>query len=158
MADYIGLRCKVIIKPEYREALQELHNETYYDWSEAPFDFMREYGKRRNADGIPTAPLSYMPDSWEEPNQTATLYEGAPSDGFDRSFDLETGYWSFQCSLTNRDQEIETFLNVVLSVIAQEILHLEIYEENAEYGKLYGLVNSEIILTNPQGVKYTPRL
>ncbi|MHB0943297.1 hypothetical protein ACYCSU_16740 [Paenibacillus sp. ALE1] len=147
MGMYTGMRCKVVIKPEYREELEFLHNESQYEWSESNYSFMQEFGKLYRATFIPCGVLSYMPDSWEDSNECAT-------DGFERTFDKKTGYWTFQCSLKNYDNEIEIFFENVLSKIAEQVIHLEYFYEEWEKSVLFDLADGQIVESKKEGIKY----
>lgn len=151
MGMYTGLRCKVIVKPEYRDEMDYLHNVVYYDWSESNLDFMREYGKVPRATFIPYGDLCYMPDSWED-KITETL--SVATDGFNLKFDPATGLWTFQCSLINSCDTIEHFFELVLRRIAEKVIHLEYYYEEWEKSKFYDLVDGKIVESSREGIKY----
>lgn len=155
MGMYTGLRCKVIIKPEYREEMKYLH-EIDYEWEDSNLDFMKEYAEGDGrATFIPRGSLSYMPDAWEE--DPRSLFSPA-TDGFDRKFDPETGLWTFQCSLKNYDDTIENFLDNVLSRITEEVIHLEYYYEEWSRSRMLFLDDGEISINlDPNsGVVYRP--
>jgi hypothetical protein len=141
MGMYTGLRCKVVIKPEYRDEIKRM-DELDYEWSESNIDFLKEYSTYSRATFIPCGALSYMPDEWEE------------STDFNRNFDFETGVWTFQCSLKNYDNTIEHFLHFILTKLISEIIHLEKYYETSDYGILYELQEGNIFRSNNE-VIYT---
>jgi len=148
MGMYTGLRCKVIIKPEYIVEFVRLHSkEVYYDWSTSNIDFLKEYYEYPRADWVPNGCLSYMPVEWEDSEKKAT-------DGFDTKFESETGLWSFQCSLKNYDDTIEYFFEHVLSKVTQEVIHLEYYYEEWTRSKFYELINGKIVESDKEGIKY----
>lgn len=158
MGMYTGLRCKVVIKSEYREEFELLHKELGYEWSESNFDFLSEYGGYSRATFIPCGGLSYMPDEWED---TPLNSDGRPdwakstaTDGFERSFDKETGLWSFQCSLKNYDRTIEYFFENVLNKVTEKVIHLEYFYEESSRSYFYELVNGKIIESNKAGIQY----
>jgi hypothetical protein len=114
MGSYTGIRCKVIIKSEYRNELGILHSELNYEWSESNIDFIREFGNKFNRSVfIPCGALCYMPDEWEyvpvDENGKPDWEKAKATDGFDKKFDYKTGIWTFQCSLKNYNNEIEFF-------------------------------------------------
>lgn len=155
MGMYTGLRCKVIIKEEYREMIEEIM-ERDLEWSDFvdEFDFLSEYAQMSRASFIPFGSLAYMPDEWElNPNDYAC---DKATEGFDREFNKETGYWAFQCSLKNYESEIETFLDTVLSVIAEKVIHLEKHYEEWASSEGYDLVNGKIEFVKPEFVIYRP--
>src|SRR5690554_2640406 len=124
MGMYTGIRCKVIIKPEYREEFENLSS-IHYEWEESSREFLKEYGKYNRAAFIPRGSLSYMPDEWEDvpkkEDGTNDWMNAVATDGFERSYDLETGLWTFQCSLKNYESTIQYFFENVLSKVAEEI-------------------------------------
>lgn len=140
MGMYTGLRVKVMIKEEYRPMIQEINEG--YEWMDFTdqFPFLKEFAFLGRAGFIPGGVLSYMPDSWEKgnfPNQT-------PTDGFENNFDMGTGFWTFQCSLKNYENEIQQFLESVLSVIISESEHIEVLYEEWEESILYEFVEGKI--------------
>jgi hypothetical protein len=158
MGMYTGLRCKVIIKPEYREEFGLLHNKLGYEWAKSKFGFMREFGQLSRASFIPRGALSYMPDSWENvPKKANGDYDwmnATDTDGFERQFNTETGYWAFQCSLKNYEDEIENFFENVLGNIAEEVIHLEYYYEEWESSTFYKLVDGKIVESEQERITY----
>lgn len=157
MGMYTGLRCKVIIKPEYRDELEAMHK-LNYEWTRSNIDFIREYGDYSRADFIPRGMLSYMPDSWEitpkKEDGSEDWNNAKDADGFEISFDKITGLWSFQCSLKNYDDTIEYFIDKVLSEIAESVKHLEYYYEEWDHSVLYELVDGKIVKSEREGIDY----
>ena len=150
MGMYTGLRCKVIVKPEFREMIQEIHDGG--DWGDfvEEFPFLTEYAKQDRAEFIPRGSLSYMPDEWEKgvfPNQTAT-------DDFERNIDMETGLWTFQCSLKNYKQEIEQFFKEVLPNLIESAEHIEYYYEEWTWSIFYEFVDGLIVRSDREGNLY----
>lgn len=144
MGMYTGLRCKVIIKPEYREEMKRM-DDIDYEWGESDLDFLKEfYETFSRAMLIPCGALAYMPDSWEgSPYNSYGI--GVPTDGFDRNFDYETGLWTFQCSLKNYENEIEYFIKNILTQIVEKVIHLEYYYEEWSNSVMYDIVDGKII-------------
>lgn len=140
MGMYTGLRMKVTVKDEYRQMIKEINEGA--DWSdfEEQFPFLTSYAKQDRAEFIPRGGLCYMPSRWETgeyPNQVAT-------DGFERNIDIETGYWTFQCSLKNYEGEIEQFFKEVLPKIISEAEHIEYRYEEWGSSVLYELISGEV--------------
>lgn len=144
MGMYTGVRCKVIIKPEYRDEIERLSKD-HYNWADSKIDFMKEYGQDYRATFIPLGALAYMPNSWE--------IDGRATDDFERSFNKEIGLWTFQCSLKNYEHTIEHFFEDVLAKIAQEIIHLEYYYEEWISSWMYDLKGNKIVRSGI-GIKY----
>lgn len=88
-----------------------------------------------------------MPSTWTDKSDNAT-------DGFENKLDSDTGCWSFQCSLKNYDDTIEYFFKPVLCKIANDIIHLETFQENSTYSISYKLENNKIVMDNWEFVKY----
>lgn len=150
MGMYTGLRFKGYVKEEYRQMIQEINGDG--EWSEfiKQFPFLKDYASQDRAEFIPRGALSYMPDSWEAgifPNQIDT-------DGFERNIHLETGYWTFQCSLKNYNEEIEQFFSEVLPKIIDSAVHIEYFYEEWDRSIFYELKDGGIIESDQQGILY----
>lgn len=126
---YTGLRARVKIKPEYRNAMHKL----YHPDSDHAVGFWRvladdelpnlaEWKKVKYHDFIPAGcVVAYMPDDFGEPFGK----EGG------HSFDGE--WWTFSCSLKNYGNEIQTFFDLILKNIVEEIDYCQrLYEEYYE--------------------------
>lgn len=141
MGMYTGLRVKVTVKEEYREMIDDINDGASWSDYTKQFSFLADYAKQGRAEFIPRGSLSYMPDCWE----VGDFPNSYPSDGFNRSINLETGYWTFQCSLKNYESEIEQFLEEILPFIISSSEHIEyLYEEDYE-GTLYELKEGKIV-------------
>jgi hypothetical protein len=153
MGMYTGLRCKVIVKPEYREEMKHIAEQDY-EWSESNLDFMKKYDEEHSrATFIPRGALSYMPRSWEEGPFGGSGFGGKATDGFERNFDPETGLWTFQCSLKNYEDTIEYFMDHVLSRISEKVIHLEYYYEEWDKSIMYDIVDGKVIELD-KGISY----
>jgi hypothetical protein len=80
-------------------------------------------------------------------------YMQVATDGFERSYNEETGYWAFQCSLKNYGCEIEQFFEL-LPYFIESIEHLEYFYEEDDYSQRFELVNGEVVRTNVEFIKY----
>lgn len=137
---YTGLRIKVTVKKDFYEMINEINNEEadFCDYVDQ-FPFLTNFTKLKRSEQIPSGISAYLPNDWEEgeyPNER-------PTDGFERKFDIETGSWTFQCSLKNYDGVIEYFFNDVLANIIQSADHIESKQE-CEESILYQFINGEI--------------
>lgn len=153
MGMYTGLRCKVIIKPEFRPLIKKMMDERL-DWEDiaGDYSFIKEFSTGFRADFIPYGGLSYMPDEWEtNPNDWKN---SEATDGFERQFDGNTGYWAFQCSLKNYENDIERFFELILENIAEKVIHLEYYYEEWTRSVFYELVDGKITRSEREGIKY----
>lgn len=137
---YTGIRIKVTVKEKYRSMVRDINDgEEWLAFAEQ-FPFLRDYAKQSRAEFIPGGALCYMPNDWEigeSPMQSA-------ADGFDRSFDMATGKWAFQCSLKNYNEEIEQFFREVLPELISEAAHIEYYYEEWDSSHLYAFVDGEL--------------
>ena len=165
MGMYTGLRFKAIIKEEYREAINELmERDTMESWLDTTegypeMEFAKEYAEMSRSDFIPFGSLAYMPDEWEElidesKGKQWNNYKAAK--GWEREFNIDTGYWQFQCSLKNYGSEIEKFLKDVASVIVKKAIHVEVHYEEDRYGRLHELVDGEWVENESKSVDYRP--
>jgi len=141
MGTYTGLRCKVIVKENYRQLIDYITN--VGDWSDIiGIPFVEEFAKLNRSVFIPHGVLEYMPDSWEE------------STDFSNDFNNESGLWVFQCSLKNYDNEIEQFFKLVLENIVDRIIHLETFHEEDMYSKRWDFIEGKICCVDHQFINY----
>lgn len=150
MGMYTGLRFKGIVKKEFRKEFEDIALDG--DWKESNDNVFKEFGNVSRASFIPCGALAYMPDEWE----TAPYNEygdGVPTDGFDRTYDEETGRWTFQCSLKNYNDTIEEFLKIVPYFI-EEVEHAEVYYEEWRYSERYDLIDGTMLMTDDKFVEY----
>lgn len=144
---YTGIRFKGIVKLEFRKEIIGIA--MFGEWENTKPDFFREFGKLERSSFIPRGGLSYMPSEWEEgtfPNQRAT-------DGFNKTYDEHTGYWSFQCSLKNYESEIEKFFEIIPKFI-EKIEHLEYYYEEWKFSERYDIVDGKVKMVDGQFIRY----
>lgn len=153
MGMYTGIRFKGYIKPEFRSTFEPIVKGGA--WENSNDAVLSEFGKLRRARYIPCGSLEYMPSEWEEeindnkyphPVRRAT-------EGFERTWDVTSGYWAFQASLKNYEGEIESWLDI-LPHFVEEIVHLEIFYEQWEYSQRYALVRNTVILMNDKYRRY----
>ena len=150
MGMYTGLRFKGVVKEEFRKDFEDIALSG--DWAESNNEVFRQFGGVSRASFIPCGALAYMPDEWEtEPFDR--YYNGTPTDGFERTYDKETGRWTFQCSLKNYDYTIEEFFKLVPYFI-EEIEHAEVYYEEWSHSVRLELIDGEIVMTNDKFVEY----
>jgi hypothetical protein len=113
-----------------------------------------------------------MPDKWEKdyinpegnkepefssdkdkPIEEVKYYKQVDTDGFKRTYNEETGYWTFQCSLKNYESEIEIFFKL-LPYFIESIDHLEYFYEEDTWSQKYELVNGKVVETSDKFVLY----
>lgn len=145
MGMYTGLRFKGIVKPEYRDMVQNIffHDYEWEDYKER-YPFLKEFAELNRSLMIPRGALAYMPSSWDNGS--------IDSEGFDRHLDMTTGYCSFKCSLKNYSNEIYTFIQTVIPIIMEKTDHIEVMYEEWSGSRMYQLMHGTII--EVEGIKY----
>ncbi len=115
MGMYTGVRSRVKIKPEHRDAIKKLHD--YGDWTVVSVPNVIDWIMHGRCGFIPFGVLAYMPDDFGEPSK-----EGGSE------FDGE--WWTFSCSLKNYENEIEFFMENIMCHLVEEVDYCEsLYEE-----------------------------
>ena len=141
---YTGLRFKGIVKKQFREEFVPIALRGW--WEDAKDKKISNFANCSRASFIPCGALAYMPDEWEDGNKKAT-------DGFERTYNKESGVWTFQCSLKDYENTIEEFLALVPYFI-ESIEHCEVFYEEWIYSVKYELIENAIVLTNSKFIKY----
>jgi hypothetical protein len=150
MGMYTGIRFKGYVKSQFRNNFENIAIRGL--WNESEDEIFKEFGKIGRSSFIPCGCLSYMPDKWE--SEPFDEYgDGIPTDGFNRTWNKETGYWTFQCSLKNYNSEIEEWFKIVPYFI-EKIEHLEYFYEEWTYSKQCDLIDDEVKLVNDKFKKY----
>jgi hypothetical protein len=128
---YTGLRASVVVKPEWRAAIELLHrdrpNDHKYDsvWLQVFETYPDMPGVDRwviysRCDFIPFGALAYMPDDFSDADDRESYSR----------FDPTTGQWRFCCSLKNYKGEIQFFVENVLAHIVESAVYCEsLYEQ-----------------------------
>lgn len=150
MGMYTGLRFKGIVKKEFRSEFEDIA--LYGSWEESNNSVFKQFASDPRAGFIPCGVLAYMPYEWET-KPYDEYYNGTPTDGFNRTYDENTGRWTFQCSLKNYCDTIEEFLKIVPYFI-EEVEHAEVYYEEWCYSQRYELINGEMKMTNNKFIQY----
>lgn len=142
MGMYTGLRCKVIIKEEYREDIEIIVNNYNSDYefrnklkSELLKDF---YFNISRATSIPHGNIEICKSTWGDDNKY----------GFQKFFDINTGLLKFECSLKNYDNTIEYFLDNILTKICNKSFHIEVLYSEWESSLLYEIKNNNLCELN----------
>jgi len=149
MGMYTGLRLQVIVKEEYREIIRAMMEDSEIeDWHDIlnrypEMEFIRDFANEQRSHMIPFGTLSYMPDEWE-------------TDYWHKVFETDTGYWQFQCSVNYGWVEIRKFIEDVVPVISNKVLHAESYYEEDRYGNMYELVDNKMVKNESLKVDYKP--
>ena len=115
MGMYTGLRGKVEIKDEFVAVVTDFINNNTTSWSDFLPESCEEFYSDPRANFIPFGCVNYMPDDWN--------YESYPT--------MEGKVLSFECSLKNYNNTIQSFLNC-LDIIADSWKLEELYEEADE--------------------------
>ncbi|WP_252249156.1 hypothetical protein [Clostridium sp. VAP23] len=139
MGMYTGFRFKGIIKAEYRGDISRMLDGC--DWSECVSPVLQNFDKVDRSHFIPFGTICYMPDSWEEDTGEKDKYGEIlkAAHGFERYFNKDTGLLCFQCSLKNYESTIEYFIEKIIPVICDELIHCEDLYEEWEVSSLYEL-------------------
>ena len=95
----------------------------------------------------------YINDDGEKEIDFASYCKQVATDGFERSYDVSTGYWTFQCSLKNYEQEIQSFFELI-PFFVESIEHLEYFYEEWDYSAKCELINGKVIGTDKKFIKY----
>lgn len=157
MGMYTGIRFKGYVKPEFREEFEDIAING--EWRDSNNSILASFGDFDRSSFIPCGSLSYMPDEWEEYDDSYKIYSrewfdsARDTDGFNRTWDKETGYWTFQCSLKNYESEIEAWFEIVPHFI-EKVEHLEYFYEEWEFSSKYELIDNELVCTNPEFIQY----
>jgi len=138
MGMYTGLRFKGIVKKEFRKDFKDIAMNG--EWDNSKDKRFADFGKVSRASFIPCGVLTYMPNEWE-------------NDGFEQTYNEESGFWSFQCSLKNYEDTIEEFLALVPYFI-ESVEHCEVFYEEWIYSEKYEMVGNIIVLTNDKFIQY----
>ena len=149
MGMYTGLRFKGYVKAKYRRDFEDIA--LYGEWSESKVKKFRNFGESHSRAGfIPCGALSYMPDSWE----THPYHlDSKATDGFDTTYNRNTGYWTFQCSLKNYEGELEDFLELAPEFI-ESVEWCEYFYEGWDYSRKYELINGEMKCVDSKFIRY----
>lgn len=138
MGMYTGIRFKGYVKQEFKEIFNDIA--LYGDWEESNISEFNEFGNIPISSFIPCGVLSYMPDEWD-------------NDSFNRSYDKNTGFWKFSCSLKNGDNTIEHFIELIPFFI-ETVEYFEYYYEEWEYSQKWELIDNQMIKINNEFIKY----
>ena len=148
MGMYTGLRFKGIVKKQFRDEFEPIALRGC--WEEAKDKKISNFANCSRASFIPCGALCYMPDEWEEWEDDN---KRKASDGFERTYNKESGVWTFQCSLKDYEDTIEDFLSLVPYFI-ESVEHCEVFYEGWVYSERYELIENTMVLTNDQFIKY----
>jgi hypothetical protein len=140
MGNYTGLRFKGVIKKEFRKDFEPIAMEGAWDVAIKDSKFL-DFSCDFRASFIPCGALCYMPGSWET------------DDVIERTYDQNTGLWTFQCSLKNYGETIENFLEMVPYFI-ESVEYCEVLYEEWSHSARYELVKGKMIITDEFFKKY----
>lgn len=139
MSMYTGIRINVTVKEQYRELIKDINEGAEWEDYAQQFPFLASYAEKPRSFFIPNGDLSYMPDSWE-------TEQNLPASNFTTKIDMQTGQWTFQCSLNNANQEIEQFFDNVLATIISDSEHIEYFHETWDASNYYMFDEGKIVL------------
>jgi len=144
MGMYTGIRFKGYVRPKFRKYFEDVAINGSWRLHNDPV--IKGFGEIGRSGFIPCGMICYMPDMWEDENEEAT-------DGFERTYNKETGYWTFQCSLKNYESEIQEWFEIVPYFI-EKIEHLEYFYEEWDYSSQYDIVDGEVKLVDDKFEHY----
>jgi hypothetical protein len=131
MGMYTGIIFKGIIKKELRKDFKDIAE--YGKWEESNDKILYNFSKISRYRDIPCGALCYMPESWDEDVNSKN-----------KKYDINTGFWSFKCSLKNYDYTIEEFFKIIPH-FTEYLIYLEYLYEDWEESKYYKLEDNKII-------------
>lgn len=135
MSEYIVLRFKGVVKRIYREEFKTIIITRM--WELGKYEKFRAFSNIKGSSLIFTNSSVNVPEHWQD-------ILGVPTDGFERYYDVKTGSWSFQCSLSNDESIFESFLKLVPYFI-KCVEHCEVYDQGTGYYQEYKLINQNMI-------------
>lgn len=152
MGMYTGLRFKGKIKLEFRKDIDAVVNREK-EWKQCENATLRAFGYVERNQYIPFGSLWYMPDSWEVTKEGGTYWtDTVATDGFERTFNIDNGYLTFQCSLKNYEDTIDVFVEHIIPEICESVEHCEVYYEEWDSSDLYHLEDGEMV--RYEGIRY----
>lgn len=146
---YTGIRFKGYVKKQFRENFEPIA--ICGDWKSSEDIIFSDFGHLERSHMIPCGALCYMPSVWRRYDFYSD--EWVDIDGFERTWDKETGYWTFQCSLKNYLYEIEQFISMIPYFI-EKLEHLEYFYEEFDYSVEYRLEDNKIKCVNNKFKRY----
>jgi hypothetical protein len=116
------------VKPEYRAAIQKLHDDRNTPSDESAWEELlwlhpdckaiRTWAEQSRCDFIPFGGLAYMPEDFSKTGESYSEY------------DPQTGVWEFVCSLKNYSNEIKVFHDTIVAELIESIEYSQhLYEE-----------------------------
>lgn len=160
MGLYTCVRFKGYVKPEFRDTFGNIAING--EWENSSDSVFINFGKISRTSCIPCGYSSYLPDEWEtdyinkngeKEIEFFNHFKQIATDGFERMYDKETGYWSFQCSLKNYQSQIEQWFDI-LPYFIEKIYHLECFYEECDYSIRYDLVDGIIQEIDDKFIEY----
>lgn len=151
MGMYTGIRVDGKLKSEFIDEIknlfrisEEIHQynsnrQPYAEykitnfWDESSDPFLKHFGITvGRASFIPFGYIACMPDSWTETKADFPNVVG------------DDGTWKFQCALKNYEDEIETWMSIVASLIF-ESCHIEYLYEEWYGSKQFELIDNKFV-------------
>lgn len=147
---YTGLRFKGTVKEEFRDKFEDIA--MHGSWEESDDYMFHAFSDNSRASFIPLGMLCYMPEEWEI--ESIDRKYTIDTDGFNRTYDKESGRWTFQCSLKNYEHTIEDFLDMV-PYFVEDVEHAEVFYEEWDCSEKWELIDGKMVMTNDKFVNYT---
>lgn len=144
MGNYSIIRFKGFVKPEFCTTFSDIA--VNGNWKDSVDTVFKKFGELGRSRLIPTGGDDGMPTSWKDERKTE-------SQGFLLNWDSQSGYWAFQCSLKNYEDEIEHWFDI-LPYFIDSIEHLEYFSEGLDLSKQYDLVDGRIVKISDDFICY----
>ena len=115
-----AIRIKVKVKPEYAEDMKRVIVDRG-EWSECKSSALKTFAARTLSWSVPFCVESYMePTTWYDKSKNET-------DSFKTSFNEDSLILTIQCSSKNKEDQLDYFIEDVLTHIIDESYHIEVY-------------------------------
>jgi hypothetical protein len=132
MGHYTSIRFKGYVKPEYRKDFYNIAISG--EWENSNVKQFKKFGEKYESASFIPRGICYVDDWFEQPYEP----DHKPIDGFERSYNVETGYWTFLCSLKNYDNTVDVFQKLI-PLFIEKIDYFECHIDIFESSNLYTL-------------------
>ncbi|CDQ41861.1 hypothetical protein [Virgibacillus salexigens] len=149
---FTSIRAKMFVKDEYQPLIDRLmNNSEIMQWSQlhSTLPFVQQYAKVPRSGHIPFGALTYAPSEWGVYDKTHGFNVHVM---YEPSFERLTGLWTFQCSLRDKANTIDQFMDLIVNNIVDQIIHLETKYEGDNYSNIYNFVNNSVRITHHKAI------
>lgn len=153
MGMYTAFAFAIKVKPEYRhivaDMLKVFHWSNEQEFKDAHsydvYPFTKEYCSKYRATFIP-----YGSMETDIPNKT--YLDGTPIEHNRNNYNQETGEWEVGCSLKDYEEEIQFYLDKIISVITDKCYYIYECYEGYDICDEYTIEDGELQQINAQNV------